>query len=590
MDQVVGRRLGAAILVAALSHGTVHAQPAGAGRLTFSTSGTPEAHQAFLDGLAWLHSFEYEQAIDSFRAAQATEPGFAMAYWGEAICYQQFLWGNEDPEAARQILARLGPTPAARAARAGSPREAAWLASLDVLFGPGDRRARLAGFAESMRALAADDPADAEAPAFEGLAVMATAARGLAGGHHAGSQEFPQLAGSPVQDRAARIFKGVLQRHPRHPGALHYLIHAYDDPAHADAALEPARLYAQVAPESSHARHMPAHVFLQLGRWQEAAASDEAAFAASEAMVARRKLPMTLRDHHALSWLVYEYLQLGRFNDAREALQRLATVADDSQQPALLSLRATLRARVVAEAGSWRELPGPGYVNYDELFAVGLSAIDRGEAGLAELARQRLTEMSGSDRYRERRPLLDIMSRALSARLGQHAGDEGGALAALAEAADLEAALPLSIGPPPLIKPALELHGELLLEHRRAREAEAQFARSLDRARNRSASVLGRARAAAMMGETDRARTYYRQFLDNWQAADAGRAETAEAQAFLTAPSAEARITARWPLVATSGLILVGIAIAWRQRNRRTTVSRPAQRSRARARGRRQSS
>ncbi len=583
MDQVVGRRLGEAIVIAALSLGTASAQPASAGRPSFPTVAGPEAQQAFLSGLAWLHSFEYEQAIASFRAAQASEPGFAMAYWGEAICYQQFLWGNEDPAMARQVLGRLGPTPAARAARAASPREAAWLASLDVLFGPGDRADRLARYAAAMGALASADPADAEAAVFEGLALMATAARGMAGAHHGGSMEAPQLAGSPIQDRAARIFKDVLQRDPRHPGALHYLIHVYDDPVHASEALEPARRYAEVAPESSHARHMPAHVFLQLGRWHEAAASDEAAFAASEAMVARQALPATMRDYHALSWLVYEYLQLGRFADARQALDQLAAVADESRLPALLSLRATLRARVVAEAGAWREMPGPGYVNYDELFAVGLGAIARGEAGLAELARERLTEMSMAERYRERKPLLDIMARVLSARLRHSAGDPDGALAALGEAADLEATLPVSIGPPPLIKPALEIYGELLLERQRAREADAQFARSLDRARNRSASLLGRARAAVMLGETERAQTYYRQFLDNWKAADADRAESREAREFLAAPTAtpSSRIGV-WPLVATSGLVLAGVAFLWVKQSRRAAAPVRPRRHRAR--------
>src|SRR5918996_6502045 len=88
-----------------------------------------QAEARFLRGIAWLHSFEYEEAIEEFRAAQQIDPAFAMAYWGEAMCYSQPLWGREDVAAARQTLARLGASPAARAAKAKTPREQAYLAA-----------------------------------------------------------------------------------------------------------------------------------------------------------------------------------------------------------------------------------------------------------------------------------------------------------------------------------------------------------------------------------------------------------------------------------------------------------------------------
>jgi tetratricopeptide (TPR) repeat protein len=550
-------------------------QPAGVGVISFPTSGSPEARQAFLTGLAWLHSFEYEQALESFQKAQTIEPDFAMAYWGEAICYQQFLWGNEDPAMARQILGRFGATPEARARRATSPRERAWLASLDVLFGSGDRATRLSAYAEAMRQLAAADPTDPEAAAFHGLALMATASRGLAGHHGADGSTASSgaaltLAGSNIQQQAAAIFNRIMQQHPRHPGALHYLIHVYDDPAHAELALDAASTYAGIAPESSHARHMPAHVFVQLGRWADAATSDAAAFAASDAMVKNKALPSTMRDYHALSWLVYEYLQLGRFQDARRALDQLAAVADKSRLPALLSLRATLRARVVVEEGTWNQLASPDYVNYDELFAVGLSAIKRGDFGLAELARQRLADMAGADRYRERRPLLEIMARGLSGQLRLASGDADGGLAIMREAVALELALPSAIGPPALIKPSYELLAEMLLDRGNAREADTQFAAGLNVSRNRSALVLGRARAAAMMGDREAARRYYSQFLENWQGADGSRPELAEARAFLaentsTRPPSGARY---WPLLTAGAGVVVALVFVRRRRSR----------------------
>ncbi len=88
------------------------------GATHFQNSGAPSAQSDFLRGLLLLHSFEYEAARKSFQAAQGTDPGFAMAYWGEVLTYNHPLWGEQDLVAARSALARLAPTPEERAAKA----------------------------------------------------------------------------------------------------------------------------------------------------------------------------------------------------------------------------------------------------------------------------------------------------------------------------------------------------------------------------------------------------------------------------------------------------------------------------------------
>jgi len=447
-------------------------------------------------GIEWLHSFEYERALAAFKRAEATDPRNGMAYWGQAMCYEQLLWGNENVEEVRAILARMRRNGASAAA---SARDRQWVGTLDVLFGKGDRPSRLAAFASAMGELAARHPDDPDVGAFHGLALMATRARGLAGASHAAHEEPPQLAGSEQQRQAAEIFTRILQKHPRHPGALHYLIHAWDDPDNAHKALDAARAYADVVPESSHARHMPAHVFVQLGMWKDAIASDEAAAAAAAAKVANDGLPLTATDFHPLSWLVYEYAQVGRFADARGALAPLQTAADATKDPRLLSLLATSRSRVAIEEGNWAALPGPDFVNYDELFAVGFNAAHRGDAALAERARVRLAALAAQPRYAARRVLLDIMTLQLGAAIRAKSGDADGALAVLAEAVSKERALPVSIGPPALLKPAQEQYAETLLDAGRPNEAIAQFEGALGRARNRRLSSAGleRARAAA---------------------------------------------------------------------------------------------
>src|SRR5688500_7365909 len=93
------------------------------GLIMFPTSSPPIAQRVFIRGVLLRHSFEYDEAVAAFREAQRVAPQFVMAYWGEAMSYNQPLWRNENLSRARETLARLAPTPAARAAKAPTQRE-----------------------------------------------------------------------------------------------------------------------------------------------------------------------------------------------------------------------------------------------------------------------------------------------------------------------------------------------------------------------------------------------------------------------------------------------------------------------------------
>ncbi len=108
-----------ALLVLAVSVGTVAAQGEDVGTLVFPTSTqSPEAQARFLRGAAFLHSFGWKQAITEFQEAQKLDPDFAMAYWGESLCYNHPLIGDQDLDSPRAVLKRLGATPAERLAKA----------------------------------------------------------------------------------------------------------------------------------------------------------------------------------------------------------------------------------------------------------------------------------------------------------------------------------------------------------------------------------------------------------------------------------------------------------------------------------------
>ena len=524
------------------------------GRISFPTSGAAAAQTAFVRGVLFLHNFEYDEAIEQFRQAQKIDPGFAMAYWGEALSYNQPLWRNESVDKARAVLARLGPTPAARQAKASTVREKGYLDAVEKLFGVGDQASRLKAYADRMGALHAQFPDDDEAAAFYALALLGTIPEGD--------------RNQPVSLKAGNIALAILKRNPEHPGANHYALHAFDDGEHAALALDAARMYARIAPASSHARHMPSHVFLTLGMWDEAAAADESAFAASVDLAKRKGLSASQYDFHALSWLHYEYLQQGRFAKARETMAQVQSaiaggsgrsgrsentavvsgfsrteVAAQHQHVeseigkgygpmSLQSELASMKARLVVESGDWAAMKGQGsFGNIDELYALGVASVKLGDGARAEVALEHLDTASKTVPDADAREIAHIMTAELDGVMRAARGDRAGANAALVHAAAAEAKRPKPIARPYPIKPAGELFGEMLLAWGDAAGAVKQFQASLARTPRRAASLLGLARAASKAGQRAVAIKAAKDFLAAWHLADASRPELAEAGA-----------------------------------------------------------
>jgi tetratricopeptide (TPR) repeat protein len=235
------------------------------GAVEFPTSAQSAKAQArFLRGVAALHSFWYPVALDEFRESTKIEPDFMMGYWGEAMAHNHPIWGDpQETDAARQVLEKIKDTPKL------TQRERAWLNAVKVLYGEGDKPARDRAYSAAMERIYRDYPDDAEAALFYALSLLGTV-----------NPEDP--AGLQTRLRAGEIASEVYQKNPSHPGAAHYVIHAYDDPENAARALNAAHRYAEIAPEAPHALHMPSHIFLQLGMWPEAAGSNEASWAASD--------------------------------------------------------------------------------------------------------------------------------------------------------------------------------------------------------------------------------------------------------------------------------------------------------------------
>ena len=471
------------------------------GHVTFANSGSAAAQKDFLEGLALLHDFEYAAAADAFRRAQTTDPDFAMAYWGEAMTFNHPIWMQQDLNAGRAALNKLGQTSSQRRAKAKTDREKEYLDAVEILYGDGTKEQRDFKYMDAMAKLHADYPQDIDATAFYGLAILGTA--------HEGRNETTYM-------RAAGVLEEAWMNNHEHPGLLHYLIHSYDDPTHAPLGLRPARLYAKIAPDAGHAQHMTSHIFLALGMWKETVDANIAAIAAANR---QRQGRGPMRCGHYPSWLSYAYLQLGQLDKAkvtlsacRAALESQTTMDHNSHSmdpdSSLSGSFANMLLRYQIDGGDgsgeiseWT-LPGTAGsgARLDFVFARLMNQILQknviaAHQSLTELeatareAKDVLTKAADPDpTYRVRPDIVLLEARAL---IAERENDLTGAEKLLRQAVALEETLPIAFGPPTIDKPTYELLGEFLLRRGRKDESRAAFQRALARNPGRRLPLAG---------------------------------------------------------------------------------------------------
>jgi len=538
-----------ATVLVAVAASTVHAQTSQLGKVEFPTSGSPEAQAHFLRGLAALHSFWYEEALEAFRESTKVEPDFMMGYWGEAMAHNHPLWTEQDTPAARQVIAKIKETSKL------SARERAYLHAVKQLYAAGDKPARDASYSTAMEKVYRDYPDDLDAAAFYSLSLL-----GLVRSEDKSYR---------LQTRAGAIAFDVYHKNPHHPGAAHYIIHAFDDPDHAILALPAARRYADIAPEAHHARHMPSHIFLQLGMWPEAAASNESAWEASDTWMKRKQLSPNVRDYHSLHWLLYAYLQQGRYSKAEELLALMRktmaeTTNDNKLRPGYYENNyANMAAAFIVETERWElasalfpptsvtaQSPatsshgshgGSSPALSDGAMTVRQSSSSR---RLPTFIRAFAAAYTGAPqapaKVEPNAPFVDVPPSigelqvvALSHSIRKN---HDPAIQVMKRVILLEEHMGPPYGPPGLIKPSHELFGEILLRAGKPGEAAAQFKTALLRQPNRARSLLGTARAAAQSGDRNAAIAAYSKLLEQWKQADEGLPELLEAREYLKQP------------------------------------------------------
>lgn len=502
------------------------------GTIDFATSAkSPEAQKAFIRGVLLLHLFEYPFAKDEFVEAQRIEPGFALAYWGEALTYNHPIWDQQDLAKARAALAKLGADAERRAAIAPTPREKALLAAVEVLFGEGTKAERDRAYVQSMRDVAERFAADREVQLQYALALM---------GAHAGVRDIPSYM------QAAALAQRVFSANPHHPGAAHYLIHAVDDPDHAVLGLDAARALEKMAPGASHSQHMASHIYVALGMWDDVVRANEAAGLVRDRMNAEHGGKPTSWGHSNL-WLLYGYLQQGRFAQARRLLDAARQqLLDSAKPPDPLALDpddsvegsvTQMWARYLIDTGEWDgevaswtlDARGAYDARLTQLYIGALRAarMSRPDEAASTLDRFRALRSELDSRLHaqaENKPSellylkrLDVLVLEMQAQIECARGRLADAVDHAREASRLEGAIPAPFGPPYIDWPAAEMVGELLIESGDHAGAFAAFATQLERSRLRTAALLGSARSARSQADADAALA---QLGSIWHAAD----------------------------------------------------------------------
>ncbi len=467
-----------------------HPAPEQLGEVSFRVSCAPAVQQQFNRGMALLHSFAYSAAEEAFQRVAERDPRCAMAHWGIALSYFRQLW--DPPLVPTTIPIAQKEIQRAQQIGAGTERESEFIHALGLIYQDAATvpyQTRASNYERAMSDLASKNPEDVEAHVLYALALLANA--------------IPSDKTHTKQKLAAGILEPLDRVFPQHPGIPHYLIHAYDNAELAQKGLPAARAYSQIAPSAPHALHMPSHIFMRLGLWED---SIHANLAAREAA---HQQGDTGEELHAMDYLVYAYLQVGRDTDAAQVIQQLKNMTKLDESDFKIAYASTaMPVRYAVERRQWADAASivppagaPPHVVAIAVWARGLGLARGGQTAEARKELGQLTQIerqlraSGNDYWATQ---TGILLREVAAWTAQADHRPKEAKAVLRQAADDEDAiekLPVTPGP---IVPAREQLGDLLLEQNQPDLARREFAAAFTNAPGRHGAVQGAARAAEL--------------------------------------------------------------------------------------------
>lgn len=467
-----------------------HGVPEKLGQVSFPITCAPAVQAQFNQAMALLHSFAYGPAEKAFEGVATADPQCGMAHWGVAMTYFHPVWSPAVPVATFAI----GQKAIQRAAELGakSERERGFIHALGLIYADSNYStypARALSYERAMGAIATANAKDVESQVLYALALLANAS--------------PADKTHGWQKQAVDLLEPLYSVYPNHPGIAHYLIHACDSEELAKRGLPAARAYAQIAPSAPHALHMPSHIFTRLGLWEDSIQSN---IASRDSAREHSDLQGQL---HAMDYLVYAYLQLGRDADARGVIDELKSIQKaNASNPIVTYPAVAMPVRYVVERGQWAEAASivPPQKGQPEVVAIavwakGLGLARTGHLAEARVEAGRLREIehqlrASGDSYWSAQ--TGVLAGEIMAWSAQAEGKSVEAVSLLRAAADQEDAvekLPVTPGP---IVPAREQLGSLLLQQKQTAAALKEFHTALVDAPNRRGSLQGVAQASKL--------------------------------------------------------------------------------------------
>src|SRR5216684_3194415 len=498
------------------------------GHVNFPTSCTADAQPSMETGVALLHSFQYLQADQSFSDAAKRDPKCALAYWGQAMTHYEQLWEFPSERALKHGAEEIQ---RGQAAGASTERERGYIAAAAAFYLADAKLSetqRVQAFSAALSVLHKQSPDDVNAAAFYALSLLALA-------------EQQEVDAQANRKAAIAILEPLCHNAPDNPGPAHYLIHATDTAEFASQGLEAARAYSKIAPDSSHALHMPSHIFVRLGFWQESISSNIAA-AASAAKATQEHRSAPHYEFHALDFLNYSYLQSGQESKARELVKELGSVPGADHE-SIAEHQGFLAARNAFELHRWKEaaelpIPQVPRESQESTYRVrAIAAAHLGDAAAARHSLQKFFEISTeeqrkSSHHGEKPADKNVRQLEAEAWVSFAEGKTEEAVKTLRSAADREDA----DGVDSLAMPAREMLADMLLELKRPAEALAEYKAALKNSPNRFDSLYGAGHAAQLAGDSAQANAYYTKLMEI-SAPAADRAELSEAKSYLSRAS-----------------------------------------------------
>ncbi len=469
--------------------------PAYLGVVNIEITGQKEALPHFEKGLLLLHSFEYADSREAFEKASQIDPDMPMVHWGVAMTYNHSLWHEQDYEQGIEALKNIKDKNLEKV----TELEKDFIGAVRILYESDTLKSvRDKNYALEMQRLSAKYPDNHEVSAFYALSLLGSVEEGR---------------DEQIYGQGAVIAKGILEENPNHPGALHYLIHSYDDPGHAQYALSAADSYAVVAPDASHALHMPSHIYVALGMWDEVVSSNENSYQASLNRMDRKGLGNDARGYHAYHWLEYGYLQQGRVEDAQKLVEDMVVYSRETPSVRARTHLVYLKGTYLVETEDWTGEIADIPVEIDDLnvstrsqyrFIEGMKAYAKGniqalDQQIADLEKDHQKESylvtydsatfcSGANRDDTTPSMLtetEITMEQLKALKAWLQDDPENAELHLKRSIELEEGLSYSYGPPVIQKPTHELYADWLMTRGREDEARVQYENTLKRAPKR---------------------------------------------------------------------------------------------------------